>query len=183
MGCQRVGRNFRPAAICTVLISPKSSPRDFSASFDPSRWAGSRAIRSRLSKRDATASGEQSRWRSYQRRPTRTPGEMNEDELPVLVRRPQDRRGERRPTRIRTSSLTNGRWRLNQSGEIWLSRASATHHVAWPRYLCASTRSRFWIRAVRAKRREATHSASSNPVIPLASCRLFSLPLCRESIC
>lgn len=82
------------------------------------------------------------------------------------------------PTRIRTSALTNGRRRLNQSGEIWLSRASATRHVAWPRYLCASMRSRS-----RTHPGERRCPASSDPVIYRSLVDFLVLPAPAESIC
>lgn len=94
------------------------------------------------------------------------------------------RAGPNGPTRIRTSALTNGPWRLNQSGEIWLSRASATRHVAWPRYLCASTRSRSWSSPrSRASGRGGAPALRfiGSRYIPLASCRLFGLPTPAEN--
>lgn len=87
------------------------------------------------------------------------------------------------PTRIRTSSLTNGRWRLNQSGEIWLSSpspASATRHVACPAiYVLPRDRDRepgatgSAPPPSRAAPRPSVPRFIESRYPPLASCRLF----------
>lgn len=85
------------------------------------RWqAGSRDTVSSL-RVDSNRNGQQSRWRSDEHWPTLAAKWRTSSAGPTRRTRPNG------PTRIRTSALTNGRWRLNQSGEIWLSRARVRH--------------------------------------------------------
>jgi len=165
------------------LVSLKSSPPDFSTSFDPSQ-IGDITRYGLVFQSGMQLHGEQSHWRSYQCRLSCIPGEMNEDKLSPRSSALGPTRPER-ATRIRTSSLTNGRWRLNQSGEIWLSRTSATRHVAWLYYLCVSTRSRFWIRAERSEVESGTafRFIESRYSACLLLAFWFAGPRCRKSIC